>query len=261
MRRIIPDSFAMIHVVLCQLCIVVPTLILFQGSLFPIVEVRCFSPLQGNNSSNRRQRHQYRQHVDKHRPLHRRVYAYQPEPIVTPLLTSFLGSHQRPNLDDGDSVDTVTNTNERDDTNPPRYQRRTFFQTASLLLTTAAITTTSTAPLPSNAMYQDAGTKILLPSLNEIESSLPTIWSPDDNPFRNDVFDARSSFGRLNSSPDSNFYADPRFVEHVDSNAVSIITRYLSTNNGGGVLKKGDAVLDLCTSWTSHILPSTVKEP
>jgi len=42
------------------------------------------------------------------------------------------------------------------------------------------------------------------------------------------------------------------------------MTRYLSSSNtkdgGGGVLTKGDAVLDLCTSWTSHINPSTVKD-
>lgn len=147
-----------------------------------------------------------------------------------------------------------------DDSNiePPHHRRRSFFHKISHLLTMTAVFPT-TAVLPSHAMYQDPVKKVLLPSINEIESSIPTNsnWSASDNPFREDVFDSRSSFGRLNSSPDANFYADPRFVEHVDSNAVDIITRYLSD---GGVLKKKDAVLDLCTSWTSHISPSSVQE-
>jgi len=159
--------------------------------------------------------------------------------------------------DDNDNV--VTSTNMKESNRP--HRRRTFFQNASLLLT---VPTVILPPLPANAMYQDATTKIQLPSLNEIESVISTTWSPDDNPFRNDVFDSKSSFARLNTSPDANFYASPRFVEHVDSNAVSIITRYLSSTNTkdgeGGVFKKGDAVLDLCTSWTPYINPSTVKD-
>jgi len=108
-------------------------------------------------------------------------------------------------------------------------------------------------PLPANASYRDAKTGIVLPSEGEIESSIPNSWD-STNPFED--MDSKNSFGRLNSSPDSLFYDQPRFTEHVDSNAVDIMTNFISTH----VLKDGDEVLDLCSSWTSHINPQIVEK-
>jgi len=102
----------------------------------------------------------------------------------------------------------------------------------------------------ANAMATDPKTGIALPEVGEIESAVPTDWSTVDNPAT-----SSNGFGRLDSTPDSIFYSDPRFVEHVDEQAVKSMTSYISkdaipkaTQNDGSV-----AVLDLCASWTSHI--------
>jgi len=44
------------------------------------------------------------------------------------------------------------------------------------------------------------------------------------------------------------FYEEPRFVEHVDDNAVKLMTEFISNS-----IQPGDSVLDLCSSWVSHI--------
>lgn len=113
--------------------------------------------------------------------------------------------------------------------------------------------TETTVPIPlsssssstyANAVIRDSKTGILLPSVGEIESAIPTTWEVDGN----SGFD-KSSFSRLDSSPDAIFYSQPRFVEHVDEQAVESMTSYISDR----LLQPGDAVLDLCSSWTSHI--------
>ena len=105
----------------------------------------------------------------------------------------------------------------------------------------------------ANAMYTDQATKIVLPSVGEIEASLPSVWEEADNPFVD--IDEKTSFGRLDSKPDSLFYTEPRFGEHVDENAVEIMTKFINEE----LLHSGDAVLDLCTSWTSHIRKESVE--
>lgn len=105
----------------------------------------------------------------------------------------------------------------------------------------------------AQAMYTDPATKIVLPSSGEIEASLPSEWVEEDNPFLN--IDEKTSFGRLDSKPDSLFYTEPRFVEHVDENAVEIMTKFINEE----LLKSGDDVLDLCSSWTSHIRKESVE--
>ncbi|KAL9186332.1 hypothetical protein ACHAXT_005570 [Thalassiosira profunda] len=105
-------------------------------------------------------------------------------------------------------------------------------------------------PQISYAAYRDPKTGILLPSEGEIASSIPKTWDEDDNPIASG--DA-SSFARLDSSPDTIFYSEPRFVEHVDEQAVESMTSYISER----LLKPEDTVLDLCSSWTSHIRPGT----
>jgi len=124
--------------------------------------------------------------------------------------------------------------------------RRNMFQfgvTATLAL--------STACQSAQASTTDPKTGILLPSEGEIETSIPLVWddSEDGNPFASM---GRDKFSRLDMTPDRVFYNDPRFVEHVDENAVRKMTQYIS----GQFLRPGDSVLDLCSSWTSHIDPS-----
>ena len=57
---------------------------------------------------------------------------------------------------------------------------------------------------------------------------------------------------RLDESPDFNFYSAPRFVTHIDDGAIAAVTQYYRE-----VLPPGADVLDLCSSWISH-LPNEV---
>jgi len=113
------------------------------------------------------------------------------------------------------------------------------------------ITASFFIPSVAEAMYTDPTTRILLPSEGEVESAIPTTF--DDNPFEG--LD-KTSFSRLDQAPDSVFYRDPRFTEHADDNAVQTMTRFIAND----VLKQNDSVLDLCSSWTSHIDKDTVQK-
>jgi len=110
----------------------------------------------------------------------------------------------------------------------------------------------------------DPKTGIRLPDPGEIENSVPTDWSEEENPISSfsssdggggvgggGKSESNTQFARLDNTPDSIFYQDPRFVEHVDENAVKLMTEYISET----AIRPGrDAVvLDLCSSWTSHI--------
>eukprot|EP00984_Skeletonema_dohrnii_P011298 scaffold4488_cov101-Skeletonema_dohrnii-CCMP3373.AAC.12 len=125
-----------------------------------------------------------------------------------------------------------------------QQQRRQFLSSIS-----TSIIIQSLATQPANAAIRDPKTGILLPSVGEIESSIPQTWDEDDNPFAS--LSESVSFSRLDASDDKIFYAEPRFVEHVDQQAVDSITSYVSDS----LLQNGDSVLDLCSSWTSHITP------
>lgn len=100
----------------------------------------------------------------------------------------------------------------------------------------------------SNAMVTDPKTGVALPEPGEIEEALPKDWSSVENPLESDSTNLMS---RLDSMPDSVFYSDPRFVEHVDDQAVQSMTSYIT--NEAIPNKENVAVLDLCSSWTSHI--------
>eukprot|EP00536_Pseudo-nitzschia_multiseries_P013445 jgi/Psemu1/35241/gm1.35241_g len=102
----------------------------------------------------------------------------------------------------------------------------------------------------------DPKTGIRLPDPGEIENSIPTDWTEEENPVSSSSAEGGKSgsntqFARLDNKPDSIFYEDPRFVEHVDENAVKLMTEYISST----AIQPGRdaAVLDLCSSWTSHI--------
>ena len=57
-----------------------------------------------------------------------------------------------------------------------------------------------------------------------------------------------AAFRRADASPDANFYAQPRFVEHIDAAAIAAVTAlYRQT------LAPGADILDLMTSHVSHL--------
>lgn len=58
-------------------------------------------------------------------------------------------------------------------------------------------------------------------------------------------------FDRLDESPDARFYALPRFVAHVDDATLAALTAFYAE-----VLRPGDDVLDLMSSWISHLPPT-----
>ncbi|BFZ64909.1 Nitrilase [Saitoella coloradoensis] len=53
---------------------------------------------------------------------------------------------------------------------------------------------------------------------------------------------------RMDPSPDSNFYSSPRFVTHIDDHAIGVLEKYYAS-----VHSEGMRVLDICSSWVSHI--------
>jgi SAM-dependent methyltransferase len=63
-------------------------------------------------------------------------------------------------------------------------------------------------------------------------------------------FFSNHAFNRLDKSPDDQFYRTPRFVNHVDDQAVEFLQKLYSS-----LLQPGMVVLDLMSSWTSHLRP------
>jgi len=58
------------------------------------------------------------------------------------------------------------------------------------------------------------------------------------------------SFRRQDETPDTRFYGQPRFVTHIDDGAIAAVTQvYRETLPGGG------SILDLMSSWISHLPP------
>jgi SAM-dependent methyltransferase len=58
------------------------------------------------------------------------------------------------------------------------------------------------------------------------------------------------AFARLDESTDEDFYEPARLVYHIDDNAVACLTAFYRT-----ILPAGGAVLDLMSSWVSHLPP------
>ena len=130
------------------------------------------------------------------------------------------------------------------------------FCTAGFAFLTLSPTTTQ----PSHAMTVDPKSGIRLPDKGEIEAAVPKDWTTTTTQVgENDdglAIDDSSMLTRLDSTNDAIFYKEPRFVEHVDAQAVDTMTRYISN-----VLEKENSkrVLDLCSSWTSHVDDATAQ--
>ena len=57
-----------------------------------------------------------------------------------------------------------------------------------------------------------------------------------------------SMFSRMDESPDAEFYEMPRLVTHIDDAAIAAVTRLYREH-----FPPGGAVLDLMSSWVSHL--------
>src|SRR5450756_1803550 len=57
-----------------------------------------------------------------------------------------------------------------------------------------------------------------------------------------------ADFRRQDESSDSEWYAQPRFVQHIDDSAIASLKSYYNA-----VIKPNHSVLDLCSSWVSHL--------
>lgn len=58
------------------------------------------------------------------------------------------------------------------------------------------------------------------------------------------------AFDRIDEGDDSAFYAPPRLVTHIDETAIAALTACYRAQ-----LSSGDTVLDLMSSWVSHLPP------
>ena len=56
------------------------------------------------------------------------------------------------------------------------------------------------------------------------------------------------AFEKVDPGPDTAFYAQPRFVTHIDDGAITAVTALYRT-----VLPEGGVILDLMSSWVSHL--------
>ena len=58
------------------------------------------------------------------------------------------------------------------------------------------------------------------------------------------------AFTRMDESADEEFYREPRLVTHIDDGAIAAVTQlYRETLPAGG------AILDVMSSWISHLPP------
>jgi len=94
-----------------------------------------------------------------------------------------------------------------------------------------------------------AATRYIRPTREELASVFEDL---DTEPFR------PADFFRLDESPDTAFYTSPRFVEHIDAPAVVALTAYHGEQLTAIAKRLNTApdVLDLCSSWVSHIPPT-----
>ena len=58
------------------------------------------------------------------------------------------------------------------------------------------------------------------------------------------------AFEKADPAPDGDFYASPRFVTHIDDRAIAAVTELYREE-----IPEGGAVLDLMSSWISHLPP------
>ncbi|OEL38084.1 hypothetical protein BAE44_0000897 [Dichanthelium oligosanthes] len=89
--------------------------------------------------------------------------------------------------------------------------------------------------------------------VSPVEQILKNVEWLDEFPFK------AEDFSRFDESSDTLFYSVPRFVTHIDDQAIQALTEYYSEvlppSNTPGV-----AILDMCSSWVSHYPPGYKQE-
>lgn len=100
------------------------------------------------------------------------------------------------------------------------------------------------ALLPCAALLFGRAAPPRMAAKKEIASFKEVKW-PDAWPFADPRF-----FARADESSDGLFYEQPRFVTHIDDGAIGAITEHYAS-----VMHEGADVLDLCSSWISHLPP------
>eukprot|EP00977_Amphora_coffeiformis_P010593 scaffold2500_cov176-Amphora_coffeaeformis.AAC.4 len=136
---------------------------------------------------------------------------------------------------------------QRDTTSSSATSRSDFLQGA-LWIAAGIATATGSYSEPANGMYTDKKTGIQFPEEGEIAAAIPKEWDADE---LEEIVKDTSRYQRLDGSSDAIFYQEPRFVEHVDDGAVQRMSDYLNQF----IVQPADvrSVLDLCSSWTSHL--------
>ena len=76
-----------------------------------------------------------------------------------------------------------------------------------------------------------------------LQETIVRSYTPRDNSFPYGPKD----FERHDETPDNVFYTSPRFVTHIDDNAIKSLRNYYSRN-----LPHSGRILDFCSSWISH---------
>lgn len=70
---------------------------------------------------------------------------------------------------------------------------------------------------------------------------------PEEFPFRDEFFNC------YDESSDGLFYDSPRFVTHIDDNAIKALTQYYDSQFPKDKKARSElAMLDMCSSWISH---------
>jgi hypothetical protein len=64
------------------------------------------------------------------------------------------------------------------------------------------------------------------------------------------------AFGRYDETPDEEFYLLPRFVTHIDDHAIAAVTQLYRE-----LFPADGEILDLMSSWTSHLPPEVSYRP
>jgi len=77
-------------------------------------------------------------------------------------------------------------------------------------------------------------------------------WAPNLYPY------SKEDFGRMDESPDTMMYAEPRFVQHLDEQSLARLTSVYRA--AFAQAPAGFSVLDLCSSWTSHFPEDMPKD-
>jgi len=78
-------------------------------------------------------------------------------------------------------------------------------------------------------------------------------WTQEEWPY------TEEDFSRMDESPDTSMYAEPRFVNHLDESSLARLTNVYGTLFASAG-KPDFSVLDLCSSWVSHFPQDMPKE-